>query len=79
MRVLRRGDAGPDVAEIRSILAGLPEQQRRCLKLFYIEGYTAKEVAKATSFTEKQVKSCLQNGRRNFLLAWKAMEGKGDE
>ena len=23
MRVLRRGDAGPDVAEIRSILAGM--------------------------------------------------------
>lgn len=65
--------------QIRSILAKLPEPQRRCLKLFYIEGFTAKEVAMETRFTEKQVKSYLQNGRRNFLQAWNAMEDKGDE
>jgi RNA polymerase sigma-70 factor (ECF subfamily) len=65
--------------QIRSILATLPEPQRRCLKLFYIEGFTAKEVARETRFTEKQVKSHLQNGRRNFLAAWNAMEDKGDE
>ncbi len=65
--------------QIRSILAKLPEEQRRCLKLFYMEGFTAKEVARATGFTAKQVKSYLQNGRRNFMQAWNAMEGKGDE
>jgi RNA polymerase sigma-70 factor (ECF subfamily) len=65
--------------QIRSILAKLPEEQRRCLKLFYIEGFTAKEVAKETGFTEGQVKSYLQNGRRNFIRAWKAIKEKGDE
>ena len=60
--------------QIRSILKELPENQRRCLKLFYIEGYTATEVAKSTGFTGKQVKSYLQNGRRNFMHAWRAVE-----
>jgi RNA polymerase sigma-70 factor (ECF subfamily) len=58
--------------QIRTILRGLPEEQRICLKLFYFEGYSAKEVAERTGFTEKQVKSYLQNGRRNFLSAWNA-------
>jgi len=60
--------------QIRTILRGLPEQQRICLKLFYLEGYSAKEVAKRTGFTEKQVKSHLQNGRRNFVAAWNAVD-----
>jgi RNA polymerase sigma-70 factor (ECF subfamily) len=60
--------------QIRNILRGLPDQQRICLKLFYLEGYSAKEVAKRTGFTEKQVKSHLQNGRRNFVLAWNAVD-----
>jgi RNA polymerase sigma factor (sigma-70 family) len=65
--------------QIRSILAQLPERQRMCLKLFYIEGLTAKEVAKKTGFGENQVKSYLQNGRRNFMLAWRGIEGRGNE
>ena len=60
--------------QIRTILRGLPEQQRICLKLFYLEGYSAKEVAERAGFTEKQVKSYLQNGRRNFVLAWNAVD-----
>jgi RNA polymerase sigma-70 factor (ECF subfamily) len=64
--------------QIRSILADLSDEQRRCLKLFYIEGYSMKELAKATGFSEKQVKSFLQNGRRNFIRAWKAMEDLGE-
>ena len=62
--------------QIRSILAELPEEQRRCLKLFYIEGLTTIEVAKASGYTEKQVKSYLQNGRRNFIRAWESLEYK---
>lgn len=65
--------------QIRTILAKLPEAQRRCLKLFYIEGFSAKEVAQETGFTEKQVKSHLQNGRRNFTLQWESLKKKSHE
>jgi len=50
--------------QIRTILGKLPDQQRQCLKLFYIEGFSAK------------VKSYLQNGRRNFILEWEALKQK---
>jgi len=60
--------------QIRTILGKLPERQRQCLKLFYIEGFSAKEVAEATGFDDKQVKSYLQNGRRNFILEWEALK-----
>jgi len=64
---------------IRAVLSELPERQRRCLKLFYIEGFSAKEVANATGWTDKQVKSYLQNGRRNFIRLWNGSEGKGND
>lgn len=63
--------------QIRSIFSQLPEPQRCCLMLFYVEGLSAKEVAKKTGFSEKQVNAYLQSGRRNFKKAWKASE-KGD-
>jgi RNA polymerase sigma-70 factor (ECF subfamily) len=64
---------------IRTILGKLPDHQRRCLKLFYIEGCSAIEVAKETGFTLKQVKSYLQNGRRNFILEWDALKKRRHE
>jgi RNA polymerase sigma factor (sigma-70 family) len=65
--------------QIRSILSRLPDQQRRCLKLFYIEGFSAKEVARETGFKENQVKSYLQNGRRRFMIEWEALDAKRHE
>jgi RNA polymerase sigma-70 factor (ECF subfamily) len=65
--------------QIRAILKKLPPPQRRCLMLFYIEGLTAKEVAQAAGFTENQVKSYIQNGRRTFMREWKALRRKADE
>jgi RNA polymerase sigma factor (sigma-70 family) len=62
--------------QIRAILNRLPEQQRHCLKLFYIEGFSAKEVAQRTGFSDGLVKSCLQNGRRNFIREWKKSQEK---
>jgi len=62
--------------QIKTVLSKLPERQRRCLKLFYIEGFSAKEVATATGWTDKQVKSYMQNGRRNFVRIW---NGSGEK
>jgi DNA-directed RNA polymerase specialized sigma24 family protein len=45
-------------------------RQRICLKLLYVDRYTAAEVARLTGFTGKQVKSHLQNGRRRFRILW---------
>ena len=44
----------------------LPAEQRRCLHLFYIEEKSYKEITDITGYDFKQVKSYLQNGKRNL-------------
>ena len=44
-----------------------PDQQQ-CVKLFYLEKKSYSEVAEITGFTLLQVKSYLQNGKRNLKL-----------
>lgn len=54
-------------AELEALRAGLselPAAQQRCLRLFYLEGKSYREVAAETGYELKQVKSALQNGRR---------------
>jgi RNA polymerase sigma-70 factor (ECF subfamily) len=49
-------------------LEGLGENQRRCLELFYLELKCYKEVSDITGFTLNEVKSFIQNGKRNLKI-----------
>lgn len=54
-----------------SILLALQEldpDQRQCLKLFYFDEKSYKEISQITSFNLKQVKSYLQNGKRRLKI-----------
>ena len=44
------------------MLSQLPSQQRLAVKLFYIDGYSYKEIATKTGLSENEVKTHLQNG-----------------
>lgn len=44
------------------------EEQRLCISLFFIEKKSYKQVAESTGFTMLQVKSFIQNGKRNLKL-----------
>lgn len=44
-----------------------PEQQQ-CVRLFYLEKKSYAEIAEITGFTALQVKSYIQNGKRNLRL-----------
>jgi len=46
----------------------LSEEQRRCVNLFYLEKKSYQEVSETTGFTMMQVKSYIQNGKRNLRL-----------
>lgn len=52
----------------------LKEEQRRCIELFYLGEKSYQEVADITGYTMNEVKSNLQNGKRNLkiLMAEKA-------
>jgi len=47
----------------------LPEEQRECIKLFYLKGNSYSDITTITGYDFKQIKSYLQNGRRNLKKA----------
>jgi RNA polymerase sigma factor (sigma-70 family) len=54
-------------------LGTLTEQQREAIRLFYLEGKCYNEIVEITGQDWNQVRSCIQNGRRNLKLC---MESK---
>ncbi len=46
----------------------LSDEQRICIELFYLHEKSYKEVVDATNYTMNQVKSFIQNGKRNLKL-----------
>ncbi len=49
-------------------LSQLKEEQQKCISLFYLEKKSYHEIGAKTGFTLLQVKSFLQNGKRNLKL-----------
>jgi RNA polymerase sigma factor (sigma-70 family) len=47
-------------------MESLGAEQRKCVQLFYLEKKSYKEIAQVTGFSELQVKSYIQNGKRNL-------------
>jgi RNA polymerase sigma factor (sigma-70 family) len=73
--VLHHDNNDPD-AKIETLLnsiAGLSNHQQQCIRLFYLESYSYQEVASLTGLRLAEVKSHIQNGKRNLKLF---MEGK---
>jgi RNA polymerase sigma factor (sigma-70 family) len=60
------GDNGNGI--LVDAIGKLNEAQRRCIELFYLEERSYKEVAETTGFSMNEVKSYLQNGRRNLKI-----------
>ncbi|UYZ58304.1 RNA polymerase sigma factor [Hymenobacter latericus] len=54
--------------QLEVALARLPPEQHRCLDLFYRQQQSYQEIADLTGYDLKQVKSHLQNGKRNLKL-----------
>lgn len=63
-----RPDQEEDLILMETCLKTLPAEQQTCLTLFYLERKTYTEVASLSGFDMKQVKSYLQNGRRNLKI-----------
>lgn len=57
-RLQRLGDA----------ISALGEDQKTCIELFYLKDKSYKEISAITGMSDKQVKSHIQNGKRNLKL-----------
>lgn len=57
------------LTEMEQALTQLNKEQQRCITLFYLEKRSYQEITTMTGFTMMQVKSNIQNGKRNLKLA----------
>ncbi len=55
--------------KVADAMATLNDEQRQCVTLFFFEKKSYKEITEMTPFDLKQVKSYLQNGKRNLRNA----------
>ncbi len=53
---------------LHKALEKLRNEQRICIELMYLERMTYREIADDTGFSMKQVKSFIQNGKRNLKI-----------
>lgn len=61
--------------DLEKAIATLKEEQRICIDLFYLKEKCYQEVAEETGFSEKQVKSYIQNGKRNLAIQMNNLNG----
>jgi RNA polymerase sigma-70 factor (ECF subfamily) len=61
-RLLTENTWEPD-EKLDAALAQLSQRQQRCIRLFYFERQSYREIAARTGYTEPQVRSALQNAR----------------
>lgn len=52
--------------QLESAIQELTEEQKKCVQLFFIEEKSYKEIESLTGYDYKQVKSYIQNGKRNL-------------
>ncbi|HTL81896.1 MAG TPA: sigma-70 family RNA polymerase sigma factor [Bacteroidia bacterium] len=52
--------------KLKEAVAKLSEEQKKCIELFYLKEKSYKEVSDLTGFSINEVKSYLQNGKRNL-------------
>jgi RNA polymerase sigma-70 factor (ECF subfamily) len=51
---------------LHQALAALKEKQKVCVELMYLEGKSYQEISEMTGYSLKEVKSYIQNGKRNL-------------
>ncbi|MCB9335375.1 MAG: sigma-70 family RNA polymerase sigma factor [Flavobacteriales bacterium] len=60
------------LTELEKALNFLKEEQRICIELFFLQEKRYEEVAEITGYSPKQVKSYIQNGKRNLAIHLKS-------
>lgn len=63
------------LSSLEAAIADLKEEQRDCIRLFYLERKSYEEVATTLNLDLNKVKSAIQNGKRNLKIQ---LEGKNE-
>jgi RNA polymerase sigma-70 factor (ECF subfamily) len=63
-----RLEKGDETKNLMEALKELNEPQRVCVEMFYLQEKSYEDVQEITGYTYKQVKSYIQNGKRNLRI-----------
>ena len=69
-------DLEESLSSLEKAIAKLPLEQKSCIDLFYLQQKCYKEIVGITGYDQNQVKSFLQNGRRNLKLILTQEDGE---
>lgn len=64
-----------NLSNLEMAIETLNEEQRKCIELFYLEQKSYAEVVEITGFSLNNVKSYIQNGKRNLKLKMQSVYG----
>lgn len=70
-------DLEDDLQAMEECMENLTEEQRQSVKLFYLQEKSYNEIADQTGYTYKNVKSYIQNGKRNLKICMENREHAG--
>lgn len=62
------------INRLETALEALKGEQRVCVELFYLNHKSYQEISEATGYSLKQVKSYIQNGKRNLKIRIETLE-----
>ncbi len=65
-RLLNENEQEEKLLNLESGIKQLSMEQRTCIKLFYLENKSYREIFEITGYSLKEVKSFIQNGKRNL-------------
>jgi RNA polymerase sigma-70 factor, ECF subfamily len=68
-------DEGMDMKRLEECIGKLNDEQRKCIQLFYYEGFGYKEICGRLGLEEGKVKSYIQNGKRNLKICLEKIKG----
>lgn len=57
-----------ELQKLEAAILELKDEQKTCVELFFLKGKSYEEVSELTGFSFKQVKSYIQNGKRNLKI-----------
>jgi RNA polymerase sigma-70 factor (ECF subfamily) len=72
--LLSDGDGEHRVRYLETAINGLSPEQKQCIELFYLNEKSYREVEQITGYTYNEVKSHIQNGKRNLKQMMERMD-----
>lgn len=66
----------PDSETLKQALRQLKKEHKLCLEMFYLDGKSYQAVSEQSGYTLCEVKSYIQNGKRNLLIYFQTHHGE---